>query len=283
MKEATVKRVMALAAMLACLVPVGCGQEGQPASPSRTDLTGAAVTGEPATGPAGPTGGFAALNDAPGLESAQEPLRLPLKLPVSVWLDAQPPEILTAWNDPATHRVLTLDGFGKRAESFALNALNTTFEGSVLVREFDNARAHVSVVLHTKNAVCWGFQRDNSDTNPVAAFGYAPHEVAAGAAPSLGDGLFKIEFLIPWPTSRLPTYYETQPGDPVYPRLQLSHVVNCSGALRAGSGYPDGTPGAARTTQVGLFATGTPSGCPPERNANCYPSERIDWWPTGIR
>jgi hypothetical protein len=190
---------------------------------------------------------------------------------------------LTAWNDPATHRVLTLDGFGKRAESFALNALNTTFEGSVLVREFDNARAHVSVVLHTKNAVCWGFQRDNSDTNPVAAFGYAPHEVAAGAAPSLGDGLFKIEFLIPWPTSRLPTYYETQPGDPVYPRLQLSHVVNCSGALRAGSGYPDGTPGAARTTQVGLFATGTPSGCPPERNANCYPSERIDWWPAGIR
>ena len=277
------RRLIASAALLACLVPAGCGQEGQPASPSATGLTVAAPTGEPVAGPGVPTGGFAALSNAASGDATREALRLPLNLPVSIWLDAQTPEMTTAWNDPATHRVLTLDGFGKRAESFGLNGLNTTFEGSVLVREYDDARAHVSVVLHTRNAVCWGFQRDNSDTNPLEAFGYAPYEVAEGATPSLGDGLFKIEFLIPWPTNRLPTYYETQPGDPVYPRLQLSHVVNCRGTLRAGSGYPDGTPGAARTTQVGLFTTGTPSGCPPERNANCYPSERIDWWPTGRR
>ena len=107
--------------------------------------------------------------------------------------------------------------------------------------------------------------------------------MAAGATPSLGDGLWTIEFLIPWPTDHLPTYHQTQPGDPVYPRLRLSAVVNCRGALRPGSGYPDGTPGAARTTQVGLFATGTPGGCPHERDANCYPSERIDWWPVGPR
>ena len=277
------KRLIASAALLACLVPVGCGQEEQPASLSPTGPTAAAVAAGLATGVAGPASGLAALTNAPSLDATQAPFELPLKLPVSVWLDAQPLETTTAWHDPATHRVVGLDGFGKLAAYFGLGGFNTTFEGSVMVREFDDARAHVSVILHTKNAICWGYQGDDSEANYVEAFGYAPYQVAGGAAPSLGDGLFKIEFLIPWPTNRLPTSYETQPGDPVYPRLQLSHVVNCSGTLRAGSGHPDGTRGAARTTQVALFVTGAPSGCPHERDANCYPSERIDWWPTGPR
>jgi hypothetical protein len=223
------------------------------------------------------------LSGTPGLAATDEAITLPLKLPVSYWLYAQPLEATTAWHDPATHRTLTLDGFGKRAQDFGVQGLNTSFEGSVWVRAFDDRRARVEVILHTKNAICWGFQGDATEANYVEAFGYAPYLVAGGATPSLGDGLFKIEFLIPWPTNRLPTYYEVQPGDPVYPRLQLSHVVNCSGMLRAGSGHADGTPGAARTTQVGLFVTGAPSGCPHERDANCYPAERIDWWPTGPR
>ena len=274
------RSMIASAALLACLFPAGCGQEQGPASPSRTSATAAAQAGEPAAGTASSPSGFAGLGGAPAL-AAGEPITLPLKLPVIIWLEAQPLEATTSWHDPATHRVLNLDGFGKRAQYFGLSGLDTTFEGSVWVREYGDDRAHVSVILHTKNAVCWGFQGDGNEANYQEAFGFAPSQVAGGSTPSLGDGLFKIEFLIPWPTDHLPTYYEIQPGDPVYPRLQLSHVVNCSGVLRAASGYLEGTPGMARTTQVGLFDTGTASGCPHERNANCYPAEKIDWRPTG--
>jgi hypothetical protein len=207
------------------------------------------------------------------------------RLPISAFIDVQTSDVWTAWHDPATHRVLRFDGFGKRANYFGVNDLGTTFEGSITVRELADGRAHVSVLLHTKNAICWGYQGDETEDpdSYIEAFGYAPFFVSEGAMPSLGDGLFRVEFLMPSPESPLPHYYQITPGDPDYPRLRLSAVVNCRGELRYGSGYPDGTPGTAHTTQVGLFATGTPSGCPPEQDANCYPSERIEWWPTGPR
>ena len=276
-------RLIAWAALLVCILPAGCGQTESPAGPSTTAVTAAPADPAPATGVTGATNGFAALAGGLHLDGTQAPIELPLKLPVSVWLDAQPLDVTTAWHDPATRRSLTLDGFGTRARYFGIEGLGTTFDGSVTVRAFGATRAHVAVILHTRNAICWGYQGDETETHFAEAFGYAPFQVAAGATPSLGDGLWTIEFLIPWPTDHLPTYHQTQPDDPVYPRLRLSAVVNCRGALRPGSGHPDGTPGAARTTQVGLFATGTPGGCPHERNANCYPSERIDWWPVGVR
>ena len=278
-------RLIAWAALLVCILPAGCGQTESPAGPSTTAAaaTAAAASPGPATGSPAASSGFAALGGGLSAAATEAAIELPLKLPVSVWLDAQTPDITTAWHDPATRRYLTLDGFGTRARSFGIEGLGTTFDGSVTVREFDATHAHVAVILHTKNAICWGYQANATETEFAEAFGHAPFQVDAGATPSLGDGLWTIEFLIPWPTDHLPTYYQTQPDDPVYPRLRLSAVVNCRGALRPGSGYPDGTPGAARTTQVGLFATGTPSACPHERDANCYPAERIDWWPVGPR
>jgi hypothetical protein len=214
--------------------------------------------------------------------SARAPVR---QLPISAFLDAQPSDVLTAWHDPATHRVLRFDGFGKRAEFFGVEGLGTAFEGSVTVRELPDGRAHVSVLLHTINAICWGYQGDESETTEsyVEAFGYAPYQVAEGAAPSLGDGLFRVEFLMRSPDRPMPHYYLITPDSADYTRLALSAVVNCSGQLQHGSGYPDGTPGMAHTAQVGLFAIGAPGGCPPETDANCYPSERIVFWPTGPR
>jgi hypothetical protein len=64
----------------------------------------------------------------------------------------------------------------------------------------------------------------------------------------------------------------------LYPYERLAAVINCSGELRYGSGFPDGTPGRAHTTQEGLLTTGVPSGCPA---VDCFPTERIDFNPVG--
>ncbi len=51
-----------------------------------------------------------------------------------------------------------------------------------------------------------------------------------------------------------------------------------SGELRApGSGFPDGTPGSAHTTQTGVLSTGVPAGCPPEKDGDCFPAEHIQF------
>ena len=204
------------------------------------------------------------------------------QMSITAFLDAQPLWYWNGWNDPETHRVLDFDVFGKSAEGWGL-AL-PTFEGSVTVRELADGHAHVSVRLLTKNALCFGYQRDENDQNAVAAFGYTTALVAAGNTPSRGDGLLRVEFLILEPGSPLPNYFDLFGGrDPTYLLLSVSAVINCTGELRGGSGYPDGTPGTAHTTQVGLFATGVPRGYPPEQDGNYYPSERIEWWPTGPR
>lgn len=118
------RSAIASAALLACLFPAGCGREQGPASPSQTVPTAAAQAGEPAAGVASSLSGFAGLGGASAL-AAGESLTLPLKLPVSVWLEAQPPEATTSWHDPVTRRVLTLDGFGKRALYFGLSELDS--------------------------------------------------------------------------------------------------------------------------------------------------------------
>jgi len=203
------------------------------------------------------------------------------RLPIGAFLDAQPLWYWNGWHDPATHRVLDFDVFGKSAEGWKLPP--PTFEGSVTVRELADGHAHVSVRLLTKNALCFGYQNDENEQNPAAAFGYTTKLVAEGYTSSLGDGLLRVEFLMPKPDSPLPNYFDLFKHDPKYPLLSVSAVVNCTGELRDGSGYPDGTPGMAHTTQVGLFATGVPRGYPPEQDGNYYPSERIEWWPTGPR
>jgi hypothetical protein len=59
----------------------------------------------------------------------------------------------------------------------------------------------------------------------------------------------------------------------------LTSVMCQNGELRAGSGFPEGTLGFAQTTQTGLLSTGVPSGCPPEKDADCFPAEKVQFKP----
>jgi hypothetical protein len=183
-------------------------------------------------------------------------------LPVSAYLDALP-DVSLGWTDPATGNSIFTDAFGKRAAVFGLHP-GTVIDGQVTVKPLGSGKQKVTVLLHTTNAICWGF---NSDLAP--AFGYRPLDVADGLGrASLGDVMTRFEF--------------TQPVGPIDTGASWDVVqttVNCQGQLRAGSTYPEGTPGFAHTTQVGLYITGVPSGCPPEKDADCFPSERIQFKP----
>jgi hypothetical protein len=189
------------------------------------------------------------------------------QLPIGDFFDAQASAI--GWIDPATDRTLYFNAFGKRAKYYNLN-VGSTFEGREMVRVLADGRAHVTVILHTRNAICWGFQGDG-EGNYIPAFGYSPGLVAGGYVASLGDGMMNLEFTMPSPDSALQPVYQI-------PLESIVAVINCKGELRDGSGSPDGTPGLARTTQRVLYTTGVPSGCPA---GDCAPTERVEFEPIG--
>ena len=199
--------------------------------------------------------------------------------PISDFLEAQYPNSYTAWctqADALPNRCVTFDAFGKRAAANTLS-LGTTFAGSVKVRELADGIAHVTVVLHTTNALCWGSQWDASQNKYVAAFGYNAAAVKAGSPAALGSGLTRLEFTMPSVDAPLPEYWFLMGNsDPDYPVLSVKTELNCTGALRSGSGYPDGTPGAAHVTQVWLNRLLCPAG-------DCWPAEVVKFWPTGAR
>ena len=63
---------------------------------------------------------------------------------------------------------------------------------------------------------------------------------------------------------------------------EVKTSVMCqNGELRAGSGFPEGTRGFAQTTQVGILSTGVPTGCPPEKDGDCFPAEKVEFKPNG--
>jgi len=223
--------------------------------------------------------GLAALLAMPSMAWAQAEQR-----PISDFIDAQevgPPTTYTPWFDPKSSNWLFFDAFGTFNERFGLN-LGTTFDGRLTVRRLPDGRAHVSVVLHTKNGVCWGYTGGTAPANLV--FGNRPAIVAGGATPSIGEGITRLEFEMPSVGSPLPDYF-AQLGTEDYPLMTLAATINCDGELRTASGYPDGTKGVAHTTQTGLYATGVPfpGGCPPEQDASCFPAEIVSFKPVGKR
>jgi hypothetical protein len=209
---------------------------------------------------------LAALAVMPIVASAQTQ-----QLPIGAWVDAQIGSHY--WSTWPPDKVLYFDVYGKRADSLGLN-LGTTVEGGVTVRKTAEGRAHVSVSVFTRNALCWGIQADGGPYDP--AFGYSPDLVAAGSPASLGDGLYKLQFIMASPDTPLPPASELGTED--YPVIGNSVVINCSGQLRFGSGFPNGTPGKAHVTQKGMFASGFPGHCPA---GDCWPAEMVKFWPTG--
>src|SRR5215207_218828 len=187
------------------------------------------------------------------------------QLPIETFLNLVGPTANLVWSDPSSGNFVRIDTFGKVNATLSLN-LGTSVTGQVMVRDLGDGTQQVTVIIHTKDAICWGFNGSNQP-----AFGYNPVDVLNGVGPAaLGQATTRLVF-------------EPQPVGPISlgDLESLVATVTCNGVLRAGSGYPAGTPGIAHTTQVGLGGTGVPSGCPPEVDANCFPAEKVVFKPAG--
>lgn len=186
------------------------------------------------------------------------------QLPISAFLDLLSNGSVQIWQDPVSGNLVFIDGYGKRNAALNLN-LGTTINGKVTVMDLGDGTQRVTVHFQTRDALCWGF---NSNSQP--AFGYNPIAVLNNVGPAaLGTSITRIVF-------------EPQPAGPInisWPIETWMGTVTCHGLLRAGSGYTEGTEGLARTTQIGLFGTGVPDGCPPEQDANCFPAEKVQFKP----
>jgi hypothetical protein len=196
------------------------------------------------------------------------------QLPISSFLNAQLPTQQQFWSDPVSGGLVGFDAFGKRNEALGLN-LDTSISGGVTIRDLGNGTERVTVDIHTHDAVCFGF------VNGIPAFGRSPAEIAGGAAPSLGEAHIQIGFTQPVGAPLQTWNVIAFGGPPIVLETVKTSIICQGGELRSGSGFPDGTPGFAQTTQIGLFSTGVPTGCPPEKNADCFPAEKIQFKPNG--
>jgi len=197
-------------------------------------------------------------------------------LPISSFLDAQTAGQVTFWSDPVSGGLLAFDTFGKRNAALGLN-LFTAIGGDVAIRDLGNGTEQVSVDIHTRDGVCWGF------VNANPAFGQTPAAIAAGAVASLGDQNFHADFIQPSGTPLQTWNFIAFGGGPPITLLSVKTSITCqNGQLRApGSGFPDGTPGSAHTTQTGNLSTGVPAGCPPEKDGDCFPAEKVTFKANG--
>jgi Tol biopolymer transport system component len=185
--------------------------------------------------------------------------------PISAYEDLVPSSAFDQWIDPASGNAVAFDTYGKLNRAFNLG-LDTSVTGNVTVRDLGNGAQQVVIHVRTTEGACWGM---NENYEP--AFGYDPVEILFGAPAAVGRGDLRI-------TQR------PQPVGPIrrsWPIQSIIGNVSCEGLLRAGSGYPEGTPGIAQTTQTGLYNTGVPGRCPPEQDVDCFPAEQVQFKPRG--
>ena len=194
------------------------------------------------------------------------------EIPIEEFLAQFPPNYSEFWLDPANNNLIRIDSYGKLNTLFSLG-LPTTITGKVTARDLGDGTEQVTVVLHARDAFCQGFNINTSPSTPM--FGYSPPQVVAGVGPAgIGDTNFRLVYG-PQPIGEFNAFDDL-------PDLEFwAGSVTCQGLLRAGSGYPEGTPGFAQTRQTGVLATGVPGGCPQEHDADCFPAEKVQFKPIG--
>lgn len=162
-----------------------------------------------------------------------------------------------AWGDADTTYAVFFDYAGTYNASLIAAGypdLGTIFLGDISEAVMPDGRTHVSIVLHTQNAVTFGY----SVNSLAALLGFRKGEILGGASPVLGDGTLTVDFAhaVP-PGGPLPDFvplcFYPTPDQQV---MRMSFTANVKGPLRAAFGVPEGTPGMVQTTQVILTTPG---------------------------
>lgn len=183
------------------------------------------------------------------------------------------------WTAPASGTLFALVDYAGLADAYIVSnggtSLGTTMDGTVIEYPLADGRAHVTVVLHTKNALTWVSDIESSFPGPLQ-FGHFAPDVLAGADAALGESTLKWVFINTAPGAPLPDLIELLnhlfgaiPEDG-HETISMYFVARASGTLRAEFGVDDGTPGRAHITQTGTLlrtpfkGKGTADGFPAE-------------------
>jgi hypothetical protein len=199
--------------------------------------------------------------------------------PIEDFLDAQgtlvpfpvPAELQSiGWTDPKTERFALVDytGFANKwikEQSSGTISLGTKTEGKIIERRLHDGRAEVTVQLHTKNALTWVMEPWAFDPyGDELVFGYRAQDVVDGADPALGESLLMWVFINKAPGDPLPDLVAETLVGPTVEMIMLSFEAHADGTMRDAFGVPDGTPGRAQITEIGLFPPGKDARWPAE-------------------
>lgn len=196
--------------------------------------------------------------------------------PIKDFLDAQgtlggPAELQSiGWTDPKTMRFALVDytGFANKwikEQSGGTISLRTKTEGKIIERPLPDGRAEVTVLLHTKNALTWVMEPWAFDPyGDYLVFGHRAQDVVDGADPALGESLLMWVFINKAPGDPLPDLVAETLVGPTVEMIMLSFEALADGTMRDAFGVPDGTPGRAQITEIGLFPPGKDARWPAE-------------------
>ena len=159
----------------------------------------------------------------------------------------------TAWFNPDSWYAIWPDYAGLAAawvydETGGAVDVGTIITGKITERVRVDGTALIHITMKTSNAIFYGLNWDTWD--PL--FGYSPQEVAwDGMEPALGTVNMNIKFVMPEPGMPLPDLIEVSffPEENMYLEF-MSVKCKAQGVLREATGYPEGTWGKARVTQV---------------------------------
>ncbi len=188
--------------------------------------------------------------------------------PLQDWLTAQGGGYFW-WTEPGSPNNFYIDYVNNYGAPLGLG---TTLSGTVTERKLRNGQTQVSVKLHVQNAFGYAWRNDTG-----LALGHSYADVVGGKDPAVGDCLFSLDYV----TSRKPGDPMTAAQDrhtwlPASRIVKIQIVAELDGTLRASFGVPDGTPGKAQTTQVGLYGVSAWNS-----GSDYFPAEHINIFPTG--
>ena len=172
--------------------------------------------------------------------------------PVEDFVNAQ--RTTTGWTDPARNLIVVVDYAGQRNRAIMAQggaSLGTIIRGTITERPLPDGRAEVTVVLETTRAFTVVIDFPPGGPLGPTYFGYRVPEVVAGADAALSQSWFRLVFKNTGVGDPLPDISQIDTQDIV----SIAITSDGQGVFREAFGVPEGTPGRAQVTQVGLFMT----------------------------
>jgi len=188
----------------------------------------------------------------------------------SDWLAAQTTQLVIwqAKDGPQANLPLSntgvVDYAGKLAAFYHL-PLGTSVTGTVKVTALPDGTGEVLVNVDFTNALTYAV-----NSGGTLIFGYTGPEVVGGRTAALSSGHVQVNYIVPDadnpPLNLIPVIFSSAATVE-----QIKFHSDGDGALRAGFGVPEGTPGTCIVAQNGLFNTGGGGA-----TADGFPVEHVD-------